>query len=336
MTGWRLSGSTGAFRMLGNIIDFVSDNLAALTTAAGIFVSIQLATIAFNTARDFLKLAKALSAVRTLMVLFNAAAKRSPLMLLALAAGIAADQLGLISKAMDELKAKFPEFFDAIGDTGEALGDLMKESFSALDEALRTPLTVDINDKASDKLKGIASTTTTVANIMQDRLKAASDAIERGFENAFMSMIDGTTKAKDAFRVMAVDIIKELYRIFVVKQITGFIADVFSLMTGAPVGQISMGGGKAIGGPVQRGKPYVVGERGPELFVPSRTGSIVPNDGMSGGGQIVVNQTINVSTGVQQTVRTEIKSLMPQIAESAKAAVADAKRRGGSYGRAFA
>ena len=93
---------------------------------------------------------------------------------------------------------------------------------------------------------------------------------------------------------------------------------------------------KAIGGPVQRGNPYVVGERGPELFVPSRTGSIVPNDKMTGGGQVVVNQTINVSTGVQQTVRTEIKSLMPQIAESAKAAVADAKRRGGSYGRAFA
>jgi hypothetical protein len=38
---------------------------------------------------------------------------------------------------------------------------------------------------------------------------------------------------------------------------------------------------------------------------------------------------------VQQTVRNEIKQLMPQIAESAKSAVVDAKRRGGSYGRAF-
>jgi len=57
--------------------------------------------------------------------------------------------------------------------------------------------------------------------------------------------------------------------------------------------------------------------------------------GQSSGG-VVVNQTINVSTGVQQTVRTEIKSLMPQIAESAKSAVMDAKRRGGSYGRSFA
>jgi hypothetical protein len=72
------------------------------------------------------------------------------------------------------------------------------------------------------------------------------------------------------------------------------------------------------------------------MFVPSRSGSIVPNNHLGGGGGVVVNQTINVSTGVQQTVRAEIKQLMPQIADSAKAAVVDAKRRGGSYGRAFA
>ena len=164
------------------------------------------------------------------------------------------------------------------------------------------------------------------------KVETVADMIGDKFGDAFMSMVDGTMKAKDAFRAMAADIIKELYRVFVVKQITGFITNAitaaFPSLGGTPM--------KAIGGPVQRGNPYVVGERGPELFVPSRTGSIVPNDKMTGGGQVVVNQTINVSTGVQQTVRTEIKSLMPQIAESAKAAVADAKRRGGSYGRAFA
>ena len=146
-----------------------------------------------------------------------------------------------------------------------------------------------------------------------------------------MSMVDGTMTAKDAFKSMARDIISELYRIFVVKQITGMIGDAFGLMSGSNPFAF-----KAIGGPVQSDKPYVVGERGPEMFVPSRSGSIVPNDKMSGGGGVVVNQTINVTTGVQQTVRAEIRQLMPQIADSAKAAVVDAKRRGGSYGRAFA
>jgi hypothetical protein len=56
---------------------------------------------------------------------------------------------------------------------------------------------------------------------------------------------------------------------------------------------------------------------------------------VGGGGGVTVMQTINITTGVQQTVRAEIRSLMPQIADSAKRAVLDAKQRGGTYGSAF-
>ena len=76
----------------------------------------------------------------------------------------------------------------------------------------------------------------------------------------------------------------------------------------------------------------MVGERGPEMFVPNSQGSIIPNN-RAGGNGVVVNQTINVTTGVQQTVRAEIASLMPQIANAAKGAVADAKMRGGNYSK---
>lgn len=51
--------------------------------------------------------------------------------------------------------------------------------------------------------------------------------------------------------------------------------------------------GRAMGGPVVGGTPYVVGERGPELFVPRGSGSIVPNHAMGGTsiqiGTVVVN-----------------------------------------------
>ena len=165
------------------------------------------------------------------------------------------------------------------------------------------------------------------------KITTVADMIGNKFENAFMQMAKGTKSAKDAFRMMATDIISELYRIFVVKQITGFITKSISKAFPSIAGVEA----RANGGPVNANTPYLVGERGPELFVPARSGSITPNERMAGsGGQVVVNQTINVSTGVQQTVRTEIKSLMPQIAASAKAAVVDAKRRGGSYGRALA
>ena len=46
--------------------------------------------------------------------------------------------------------------------------------------------------------------------------------------------------------------------------------------------------GKALGGAVGAGRPYMVGERGPELFVPGAQGNIVPNDAM-GSTSVVVN-----------------------------------------------
>lgn len=168
------------------------------------------------------------------------------------------------------------------------------------------------------------------------RLMKLSEDIGSKFETAFMDVVRGTASVKDAFRTMAADIIAELYRVFVVKKITGFITDAVGLFMGPAPGSSGSLTTRSVGGPVSAGQPYLVGERGPELMIPSSNGKIIPNNQLGGGASVIVNQTINVSTGVQQTVRTEIKSLMPQIAESAKAAVADAKRRGGSYGRAFA
>lgn len=48
---------------------------------------------------------------------------------------------------------------------------------------------------------------------------------------------------------------------------------------------------RASGGPVSTGSPYMVGERGPELFVPGRSGTIVPNNALGGGDNfnVVVN-----------------------------------------------
>ena len=99
-------------------------------------------------------------------------------------------------------------------------------------------------------------------------------------------------------------------------------------------GGFTMGGAAAFGGDVQGGQGVVVGERGPEIFYPTTNGTIAPNNSMS-GGDVIIHQEINVSTGVVQTVRNEIQTLMPQIAEASKAAVMDARRRGGSFAAAF-
>ena len=88
------------------------------------------------------------------------------------------------------------------------------------------------------------------------------------------------------------------------------------------------------GGTIQKGQPTVVGERGPEIFVPHTGGKILNNmnsNNAMGGSTVVVNQSVNFATGVQATVRNEVLQLMPQIADATKAAVAEQSARGGRY-----
>jgi len=61
--------------------------------------------------------------------------------------------------------------------------------------------------------------------------------------------------------------------------------------TFAPSGGISNITKKQFGGPVMNNKPYIVGEDGPELFVPNNNGSIIPNNRMGGGS---TNVTYNI------------------------------------------
>ena len=182
----------------------------------------------------------------------------------------------------------------------------------------------------------------------QKQQVAIADSVSGAFGDMFMNMVDGTMSAKDAFRAMAADIIRELYRIMVVEQmvqslrsgIMGFFSPASAAGTGGSVAPprrptgVFDGGGYTGSGPRSGG---LDGKGGFMAMLHPRETVIDHTKGQSTGGDVVnVTQNINVSTGVQQTVRAEIKQLMPQIADSAKAAVVDAKRRGGSYGRAFA
>ncbi len=164
------------------------------------------------------------------------------------------------------------------------------------------------------------------------------DVAQRGIrtlEDAMVDLISGTRSAKDAFADMARSIIRDIIRMQVQQNITQPLNAAISGFFTPAGGGVGGGGGKAIGGAVQAGKPYMVGERGTEMFVPNQSGAIIPNNRLGGGNGVIINQTINVTTGVQQTVRAEISQLMPQISEATKAAVMDARRRGGSFSAAF-
>lgn len=94
----------------------------------------------------------------------------------------------------------------------------------------------------------------------------------------------------------------------------------------------------ADGGPIAAGVPVMVGERGPELFVPRVPGEIVPSHALGaamgrgdGGRPVIVN--LNVSPGVPEAVRREVAALIPQITQAAKLGVASDMDRNGALRR---
>ena len=87
--------------------------------------------------------------------------------------------------------------------------------------------------------------------------------------------------------------------------------------------------GRALGGSVSANKPYMVGERGPELFVPGAQGNIVPNNAIS-GANIVVN--VDASGSQAQGNQPNAKALGSAIGAAVQAELIKQKRPGGLLG----
>lgn len=74
--------------------------------------------------------------------------------------------------------------------------------------------------------------------------------------------------------------------------------------------------GRALGGPVTGGQQYMVGERGPELFVPNQSGSIVPNNSL--GGQINVTVQAGAFLGSSDDAREFARRIYGALNDEAK------------------
>jgi len=170
-----------------------------------------------------------------------------------------------------------------------------------------------------------------------DTINKVADGFSKEFADALMS---GELSLKSLKNVVADvmasiirDFIRAQIRALIFKSILGFTGGGTAPSTG-PTTFDATTGGFAGGGTVQAKTPIMVGERGAEMFIPN-TGGVVRNAqdtrSMSTGKPVIVNQNINISTGVAQTVRAEVMNLMPQISQSTISAIVDAKQRGGSF-----
>jgi len=216
----------------------------------------------------------------------------------------------------------------------------LQETLDNLSIALNAgKISSDEYNKAVARIKEQLFFATTEGKLFESGIESLSTKLADTFVNALetgkFSLRDLGNVVKQVMAEMARDFLKAQIRAMLLKSVLGAFG-------GSSGGSFSVGGTMpaigdvtASGGTVQAGVPTLVGERGPELFLPN-TGGVVKNNMdtkamMKGGKPIVINQNLNFSTGVSQTVRAEVMNMLPQIQSSTLEAMVDAKQRGGAF-----
>ena len=228
-------------------------------------------------------------------------------------------------------------------------------------KALLNALGVDYQSKYSPAVVSALETQITLTGILTEADAKRKEALEEATRqqeqladfignsmgDALMSIVDGTMSVKDAFKSMATDIIKELYRVLVVQQIVnaakaafGF-ADGGAFSGGSQVQAYANGG--VVGGPtyfpMSGGKTGLMGEAGPEAIMPLKRGSNgklgVQAEGSRSGDVINISQSFNFQANGDDTVKKLIAQAAPKIAQMTKSSIIDDRRRGGVTKAAF-
>lgn len=151
----------------------------------------------------------------------------------------------------------------------------------------------DINlteyNEALQLLKGSLDETETDMAIFQNAIKDIDSAIANDLTNALFEGENAIESLKSTFKEAIKQMIADTIRLMVVQTALQSIFGFFGYSaTFAPSGGISnIVKKKQFGGPVMKNKPYIVGEDGPEMFVPNNNGAIIPNNRMGGGSTSV-------------------------------------------------
>lgn len=138
---------------------------------------------------------------------------------------------------------------------------------------------------------------------------AAQDFLGRHAMDAFDKFVEGTFDAREALAELA----KDLARMAAQKAIMNALGMLFGVPASGSSSPIDLLRPMANGGPASARSPYIVGEKGPELFVPKTAGQIVPNHEMrQAGSSVQFAPVINVDArgagpGVGNEVRAAIR-----------------------------
>ena len=187
------------------------------------------------------------------------------------------------------------------------------------------------------------------ATVAQERFSEAlalTQPVTDSLFDSLMAVADGTKSAQEAFAdflrsiaSMLADTAKQMIAQYIAigvarmfaglpKMSSGQTVDITAVDAGTvnSLGGLNFGGYMANGGQAAPGNAYMVGERGPELFVPGAKGNIVPNNAM-GGSNIVVN--VDASGSSVEGNSDQAAQLGKMLGAAVQAELVKQKRPGG-------
>jgi lambda family phage tail tape measure protein len=142
-----------------------------------------------------------------------------------------------------------------------------------------------------------------------DEAKTYFDTFTKGFEDAMVNFVQ---TGKLSFKDLANNMIAEFTRVQSRKLLAGLMGDGASSSTGlldSMWGGVKKIFGFAEGGMPPVGVPSLVGERGPELFIPRTAGTIIPNNQLGSLGG-TVNQVTNVNYSIQAVDAASFRQML--------------------------
>ena len=222
----------------------------------------------------------------------------------------------------DLLQRKF-ELMDALREINKIEDEKTRIKAIGLETSL---FEIDKANILNEKLKNTVGTSENLKEKFAEIGSELKDGVVQGLTDAVM----GAKSLSEAATGVLNNLKRKLVEVAVEKAAAG--------ITGAIGGAIGGGLGNFIGGlfkrqaggPVSGGQSYLVGERGPEVFTPSKSGRISPNSAMGGG--TVNNITVNVDASGNQTMESGQlggQQLGQLIASVVQTTIASEQRAGG-------
>jgi hypothetical protein len=193
-------------------------------------------------------------------------------------------------------------------------------------------------DKANSFVAGITEALGKTAEVLTPFQKGVK-MTESVFQNLENAILNFANTGKLSFKDLALSIIKDLLKIELQTQATA----IFSSLRQAGgnfLTNILTSLFRAEGGPVKGNNPYIVGEKGPELFVPRSAGTVIPNNQLSASTEAMATGTGRVNAPVTNNYITnnisalDAKSVAQLFAENRKTllGVTETARREMAYG----